>query len=401
MVHLLNPWMKGLFLSKDFLLWHKHKLIERMFQMTKVIQTAPYRVDHVGSLLRPEILKSSRSAFEKGEISKSQLKNIEDQEIKRIIEKQKEIGLKAITDGEFRRGWWHLDFMWGINGMEKYRKEHGYKFAGDIESEPLDVRTIDKISWNKNHEFLDHFKFLQNFVGEDAVSKFSIPSPNQFLHEGIRRNEHYPTIELFCKDLRKVYNEAIQDFYDLGCRYLQIDDVFWGFLAADGIKDELILEEEWELLKKMAKENIQDIIYNKPEDLTLTTHVCRGNYRSSYAAAGPYYPVAKELFEEISYDGYFLEYDDDRSGDFGPLKYFTGKGKIVLGLMTSKFPELEDVEVLKARINEAAKYVPKSQICISPQCGFASTEEGNILTEEEQWKKLAHLVDHVNTLFAD
>lgn len=375
-----------------------------MFQMTTYTQTihkGPFKVDHVGSLLRPENLKEAREAFEKDEISKAELQIVEDQEIKRIVEKQKEIGLKAVTDGEFRRGWWHLDFMWGLNGVEKYHKDHGYYFAGDIESEPLDVRTTGKISWNKHHDFLNHFNSLKEFAGESVVAKLSIPSPNQFLHEGIRREEHYATIEEFADDLRTAYTEAIQDFYDLGCRYLQIDDVFWGFLAADGIRGGLIPEDEWNVLKHVAKENIQTIIANKPEDLILTTHVCRGNYRSSYAAAGPYYPVAKELFDEISYDGYFLEYDDDRSGDFGPLENFSGEGKVVLGLMTSKFPKLEDIETLKARVDEASQYIPKSQICISPQCGFASTEEGNIMTEEQQWEKLAHLVNHIDAIFAD
>ena len=361
----------------------------------------PFRVDHVGSLLRPDHLKKARAAFENGELSREELTAVEDQEISRIVEKQKEIGLQAITDGEFRRGWWHLDFIWGINGIEQYRKDHGYKFAEGIESEPLDVRTTGEISWNKTHDFLEHFKALKEFVGDDAVAKLSIPSPNQFLHEGIRREEHYETLEVFAQDLRKVYIDAIQDFYDLGCCYLQLDDVFWGFLAADGIRGGLLSEEEWTELKQTAKENIETILANKPDDLVLTTHVCRGNYRSSYAAAGPYYPVAKELFDDISYDGYFLEYDDDRSGDFGPLEHFSGNGKVVLGLMTSKFPKIEDIKVLKSRIREATQYVPKNQLCISPQCGFASTEEGNIMTEDEQWAKLSHLIQHEKELFAD
>ncbi|MFC6464088.1 5-methyltetrahydropteroyltriglutamate--homocysteine S-methyltransferase [Marinilactibacillus sp. GCM10026970] len=364
-------------------------------------QKGPFKVDHVGSLLRPERLKKARFAYEKGEVTKAQLKEVEDQEISRIVQKQIDIGLKAVTDGEFRRGWWHLDFMWGLNGIEQYRKDHGYQFADGIESEPLDVRTTGKISWNTTHDFLEHFKYLKKAVGAGAIAKLSIPSPNQFLHEGIRREEHYESAELFAEDLKKVYIDAVQAFYDLGCRYLQLDDVFWGFLAADGIRGGVVPEEEWLLLKRLSKEMIQTIIEHKPKDLTLTTHVCRGNYKSSYAAAGPYYPVAKELFDEISYDGYFLEYDDDRSGDFGPLEHFSGEGKVVLGLMTSKFPELEDIEVLKNRINEAAQYVPKEQLCISPQCGFASTEEGNLLTEEQQWAKLSHLINHIDEIFSN
>lgn len=364
-----------------------------------VRRKGPFQVDHVGSLLRPERLKEARKKFEAKELSKEELIKIEDEEILRIVNKQKEIGLEAITDGEFRRGWWHLDFMWNLNGIEQYEKDHGYQFAGGIESKPLDVQTTGKVSWNKEHPFLEHFKFLKEAVGKDAVAKFTIPSPNQFLHEGIRQKEHYPTIEEFAEDIQQAYKDAIQAFYDLGARYLQIDDVFWGFLAADGIRGEIIPEGDWEKLKEIAKENICAIIESKPKDLTLTTHVCRGNYKSSYAAAGPYYPVAKELFNDISYDGYFLEYDDDRSGDFGPLEHFTGDGIVVLGLVTSKFPALEDIETLKARINEASQYVPKSQLAISPQCGFASTEEGNLLTEEEQWQKIANLINHKDELF--
>lgn len=371
--------------------------------MTQAIEkrVGPFNVDHVGSLLRPKRVKDAREDYQSGIITHEELTQIEDEEIKRVVNKQKEIGLKAITDGEFRRGWWHLDFMWELNGVEQYQKDHGYQFAGGIESKPLDVRTTGKVSWNKSHPFLEHFKFLKEAVGEDALAKFTIPSPNQFLHEGIRQEEHYSTVEEFAKDIQEVYKEAIQDFYDLGCRYLQIDDVFWGFLAADGIRGEVIPKEEWTNLKTLAKENIQAIIKSKPEDLTLTTHVCRGNYKSSYAAAGPYYPVAKELFNDISYDGYFLEYDDDRSGDFGPLENFTGEGTVVLGLATSKFSDLEDIETLKKRINEASQYIPKDQLAISPQCGFASTEEGNLLTEEEQWTKLAHLVKHQEELFGE
>lgn len=372
-----------------------------MTTKTTAIKKGPFQVDHVGSLLRPERLKKAREDFDAGKLSQEDLTKIEDEEIKRVVKKQKDIGLKAITDGEFRRGWWHLDFLWGLNGIESYEKDHGYQFAGGIESKPLDVRTTGKISWNKHHPFLEHFTFLKEEVGDDAVAKFTIPSPNQLLHEGIRLDEHYETVEAFAKDIQETYIEAVQNFYDLGARYLQLDDVFWGFLAADGIRGEVIPKDEWEQLKRIAKENIQAIIDSKPDDLVLTTHVCRGNYKSSFAAAGPYYPVAKELFDDISYDGYFLEYDDDRSGDFGPLEHFSGDGKVVLGLVTSKFPNLEEIELLKARINEASQYVPKGQLAISPQCGFASTEEGNLLTEEEQWKKLTHLIDHAEELFAD
>lgn len=369
--------------------------------MTTRTVKGPFKVDHVGSLLRPERVKQAREEYQAGSITHEELTQIEDEEIRRVIQKQKEVGLQAVTDGEFRRGWWHLDFMWGLNGFEQYEKDHGYQFAGGIESKPLDVRTTGKISWNTSHPFLEHFRFLKEEVGDDAVAKFTIPSPNQFLHEGIRQEEHYATVEEFAKDIQQAYIDAVQHFYDLGCRYLQLDDVFWGFLAADGIRGEVVPKEEWETLKRIAKENIQVILDNKPEDLTLTTHVCRGNYKSSYAAAGPYYPVAKELFDDISYDGYFLEYDDDRSGDFGPLEYFSGEGTVVLGLVTSKFANLEDLETLKKRIDEASQYVPKEQLSISPQCGFASTEEGNLLTEEEQWEKLAHLVKNKDYLFGE
>lgn len=347
---------------------------------------APFRGDQVGSFLRPKALKEARKAYAEGNISLEELRKVEDNEIDKLVNKQVESGLKAITDGEFRRSWWHLDFLEGLTGIEGYVPEHGYFFEG-VETEKYDVRNTGKIAFNPNHSFFEHFIFLKESVGDRALPKFTIPSPNQLLHQGIRDETIYPTVEAFCEDIQQAYRETIQEFYRLGCRYLQIDDCFWGVLCYDKVVED-ISEQELTYLKELSAKNVQAILKDKPADLVITTHICRGNYASTFAGSGAYEPVAKELFGQTDYDGYFLEYDTERSGGFEPLRFYKGQGQIVLGLITSKTGDLEAKEDIKARIQEASKYVPLEQLCLSTQCGFASTEEGNHLTEEEQWNKL-------------
>jgi len=349
--------------------------------------TLPFRADHVGSFLRTEPLKDARLKFAAGEIDAAVLDKVETEEITKLVQDQKDNGLQGFTDGEFRRSWWHIDFIENLNGFEGYVPEHGYDF-GDVEVRKYAFRNVGKISFNPEHPFLAAFESLNEIVGDQGVVKFTIPSPNEVFYPGYRNEEIYPSVEAYQADVQQAYIDTVQAFYDLGCRYLQLDDVHWGFLcnlASD--------TEAYRADKRIAAENVQAIIDAKPADLVLTTHVCRGNYKSHHSLEGPYDPIAEELFGQTHFDGYFLEYDTDRSGGFEPLAYFKGHGRIVLGLVTSKTAELEDKEEIKARIKEASKYVPLDQLALSTQCGFASTEEGNLLTEAEQWAKVRHVVE--------
>lgn len=360
--------------------------------MTKTVVQAPFRADHVGSLLRPESLKKAREDFKEGKISADELRAIQTKEIKRIVDKQIEIGLEAVTDGEFRRSFWHIDFIENLNGFEGFVPERGIQFVG-IETEPYDVRNIGKISFNEDHPFVKDFKEFKEIVGGRAVPKQTIPSPNQLFHAGIRNPEVYPNLDDYVEDVIQTYKDAVKAFYDAGCRYLQFDDVYIAGLNAEQLfAYEKLSREE---LIELALHVVNSVLEDKPEDLTITTHLCRGNYRSTYAFEGSYAHIAPTLFAKEKVNGFFLEYDDDRSGDFKPLRYIPKENgpRVVLGLFTSKFGELEDKELIKARVKEASEYVPIENICLSPQCGFASTHHGNILTEEQQWEKLKYIVE--------
>lgn len=358
-------------------------------------QATPYRHDHVGSFLRPEALKEARIRFQQGKISAAELKSIEDQEILKLVEKQKEVGLKAVTDGEFRRSWWHLDFMWGLDGVEKQTVDRGYLFQGE-ETRAETARLYGRIGYT-GHPFVEHFKFLEQAAGDDVIARQTIPAPAQFLAE-LQRAENkestdafYGSTEELVADIAQAYKAAILDFYEAGCRSLQLDDCTWGMLCdknywearqQDGV-------DVTEITKLYAAVN-QAAISGLPEDLIVTTHVCRGNYHSTWASAGGYEPVAETLFGIDHIDAFYLEFDTDRAGDFAPLRFLKDQ-QVVLGLHSSKTGELEDKQVIINRIKEAAKVVDINHICLSPQCGFASTEEGNILTEEQQWRKLAFI----------
>jgi len=366
--------------------------------MTTTLIKAPFKADHVGSLLRPDNLHTARQEFKDGSISAEQLREVETKEIKRIVEKQIEIGLKAVTDGEFRRTWWHLDFMEHIHGFEGYVPEKGYQFKGE-ETERYDVRNTGKASFNKEHPFIKDFIEFNEIVAGRAVAKLTIPSPNQFFNIGIRDVNVYPDLEEYAKDIIQVYREAFKAFYEAGVRYLQIDDVYIAGLSSPDIpfNDGKYTRE---YLIDLALRVTNGVLEGKPEDLFVTTHLCRGNYKSDWAFEGSYALIAPKLFAHEKVDGFFLEYDDDRSGSFKPLEHIPNGGpQVVLGLFTSKNGELEDKEIIKARVNEAAQFVPLQQLCISPQCGFASTHHGNKLTEEQQWEKLKYIVDLSEEIF--
>lgn len=352
---------------------------------------APFYADHVGSLLRPERLKQARKDYKTGKISLADLKQVELEEVTRVVEKQIEIGLEVVTDGEFRRDWWHLDFLENLNGIEGYVPERGYSFKG-VETEAYHVRNIGKISFNSEHPFINDFIELNKIVAGRAVVKQTIPSPNQLFRAGIFNSEIYPDYEAYAVDIIQAYRDAIKAFYDAGVRYLQLDDVNFAVLASPEIDfDSGPYKREY--LIELAVRVVNEILADKPEDLKVTTHICRGNYQSTYAFTGSYEYIAPTVFANEKVDGFFLEYDDERSGGFEPLKHIPhGGAKVVLGLITSKRGELEDVDEVKARIKEAAKYVPLEQLCLSPQCGFASTHHGNLLTEQDQWNKLEHVV---------
>ncbi|GAJ98178.1 5-methyltetrahydropteroyltriglutamate--homocysteine S-methyltransferase [Geomicrobium sp. JCM 19055] len=360
--------------------------------MTKTATHAPFKADHVGSLLRPERIHIARKDFQAGNITAEELYNIETEEITRVVDKQIEVGLEAVTDGEFRRRFWHTDFLEHLNGIEGYVPDHGFQFKGE-ETERYDVRVIGKISFNEDHPHVKEFIQFKEIVGDRAVAKQTIPSPNQLFNAGIRNLDIYPDLDAYTEDIVQTYRDAIQAFYDAGCRYLQLDDVYIAGLNSDDIpfNDSGYSRED---LIEHALKVANAVLENKPEDLVITTHLCRGNYRSKWAFKGSYAKIAPTLFAKENVDGFFLEYDDDRSGDFGPLDHIPSDGpQVVLGLFTSKHGELEDKETIKERIEEAKQHVSAEQICLSPQCGFASTHHGNILTEEEQWEKLRYIVE--------
>ena len=363
-------------------------------------QKAPFRLDHVGSFLRPERLKEARAKFNDGEITAEELERVENEEIIALIEKEKELGLKSVTDGEFRRAFWHLDFLENLDGVELVEVDHFSVQFKDKDVKPKTLRIVGKVDFSEKHPFVKHFKFLKEHAGDTPV-KLTIPSPSMLHLITQVREKNYVPIErykdneaLFYDDVVAAYRKALQCFYDLGCRNIQLDDTSWGeFCALD--KREAYEARGFDL-EKIARDYVDvlnRVIEWKPEDLVVNMHICRGNFRSTWFSSGGYEPVAKTLFGHCRVDGFFLEYDSDRAGDFTPLRYIKDQ-KVVLGLITSKSGDLEDKGEVISRIKEASQYVPLEQLCLSPQCGFSSTEEGNILTIEAQWDKLK-LIDEI------
>ena len=361
-----------------------------MSQRTK----PPFRADHVGSILRTAPVKEARAKREKNEITAAQLKEVEDAEIIKIIQKQEEVGLKAITDGEFRRSWWHFDFYGMLDNVEIYELDHGIQFQG-VQTKPRSIKVTGKIGFS-SHPMIEHFKFLKQHTKQ--TPKMCIPAPSTFhfrLEPNAVSKDAYASRDAIFDDLAGAYQKAIKAFYDAGCRYLQFDDTAWAYLCS---QEELKKARERGLdvdhLQESYTACINKALQAKPADMTITTHVCRGNFRSTFISSGGYEPVAESLLAKCNYDGYFLEYDSDRAGGFEPLRFLPkGNKVVVLGLVTSKFGALEKKDDVKRRIDEATKHAALDQLALSPQCGFASTEEGNVLADDEQWAKLKMIVD--------
>jgi 5-methyltetrahydropteroyltriglutamate--homocysteine methyltransferase len=354
----------------------------------------PFRADMVGSLLRTAALKEARHKYHDGEISAEALKEVEDREIRALIKRQEEIGLKAVTDGEFRRAYWHFDFLEHLDGVTSVEADSGMNFKGGVGIAKA-LRVTGKVGFSGQHPMIDHFRFVKD--NTDRVAKMTIPGPSMLHYRGGRKMMNmgvYPEMDQFYADVGGAYNKAVHAFYDAGCRYLQLDDISFAYLCDPDQREMLRQrgddpEKQPEIYAGMVREALKD----KPEDLTITMHLCRGNFRSTFIASGGYEPVAEVLFNRMPVDGYFMEWDTDRAGGFEPLRFLPKGKSVILGLVTSKTGILESKDDIKRRIDEATKYVDLDQLCLSPQCGFASTEEGNTLAEDEQWAKLRMIVE--------
>ena len=354
----------------------------------------PFKYDFVGSFLRPQALKDAKSKYKNNEISQEEYDKIVNDEITKLVAKQKELGYHAITDGEFRRTFWHLDFMWGFGGVEHKDTGNGVPFNAEL-AVLDDTYLVGKIK-AKPHPFVEYFKFLKQFEDENTVAKYTIPAPAQTFQQMIvpmnleNTRKYYATNEELIQDIGVAYQEVIEQFYEAGCRNLQFDDCTWGAVVGDAAKQRyqsLGVDIE-EVKARLLKVN-NLALEGRPEDMVITSHICRGNYHSTFFTSGPYDSVADYVFAQEHVDALLLEYDDARSGGFAPLAKVSPDKKVVLGLITTKKPELEDKDKVIARIHEAEKYIPLERLCLSPQCGFASCEIGNKLTEEQQWAKLA------------
>ena len=353
----------------------------------------PFRADMVGSLLRTAPLKEARDKHHRGEISDADLKAVEDREIRAVIGRQEEIGLQAVTDGEFRRAYWHFDFLEHLDGVTSVEADSGMHFKGGIGITKA-LRVTGKVGFS-GHPMIDHFRFVKD--NTTRVAKMTIPGPSMLHYRGGRKMMNmgvYPEMDAFYADVGAAYKKAVQAFYDAGCRYLQLDDISFAYLC-DPEQREMLRqrgddpERQPDIYAGMVRQALKD----KPSDLTVTMHLCRGNFRSTFIASGGYEPVAELLFNAMPVDGYFMEWDTDRAGGFEPLRFLPAGKTVVLGLVTSKTGTLEKKDDIKRRIDEAAKFADLDQLCLSPQCGFASTEEGNILAEDEQWAKLRMIVE--------
>jgi 5-methyltetrahydropteroyltriglutamate--homocysteine methyltransferase len=355
--------------------------------------TPPFRADHVGSLLRPAALKEARERHAKGEIGAAELKAVEDREIEGVIKKQEEVGLKAVTDGEFRRSWWHLDFLWGLDGVERHVMDTGIAFAG-VKTRNEGVRVAGKVRFSA-HPMIEHFKFVAAHT--KRVPKITIPAPSAIYGRPVKvpiDAAVYPKLDRMFEDLGQAYRKAVRAFADAGCRYLQLDEVFIAMLCDPKYRAQMTDRgDDPARLGELYGELINTAISDIPSDMTITMHLCRGNYKSTFMGSGGYDAVQEILFNKINVHGYFMEYDDPRSGGFEPLRMLPKGKQVVLGIVTTKTGKLESKDELKRRIDEAARYAPLDQLCISGQCGFASTEEGNLLTEDEQWAKLRRIVE--------
>ncbi len=361
--------------------------------------TPPFRADHVGSLLRPPELRRARDDFAAGKITAGELRAVEDGAIRDAVALQQEVGLRSVTDGEFRRHSWHMDFIYQIGGIEKVPGHLLSRFRnadGTIEFTPDAIHVSRRVSMDKTI-FGDDFAFLQSIAG-DSVPKLTIPAPSMVHYRSglsaVIGQSVYPDPEEFWGDVSAAYAEEVRRLGEQGCTYLQIDDTSLAYLN-DPAQREYIAErgEDAEHMHLRYISLINDAVKDKPAGMTIATHMCRGNYRSSWVASGGYDFVAEAMFSELDVDGFFMEYDDERSGGFEPLRFVPAGKQIVLGLVTTKRPELESRDELKRRIDAAAKYVPLDQLCLSGQCGFSSTVDGNSLTQDEEIAKLRLIVE--------
>jgi 5-methyltetrahydropteroyltriglutamate--homocysteine methyltransferase len=354
----------------------------------------PFRADHVGSLLRPAAVKKARAQHGAGAMPAAELKAVEDREIERVVKQQEEAGLLLATDGELRRAWWHFDFYAGLDGVELHEAAQGIQFAG-VATKAQGLRVVGKVGFS-GHPQLDHFRFLKSKAR--VTPKMCIPAPGTMHFRQGRQSiakDVYPDLDAFFVDLGAAYRKAVRAFYDAGCRYLQLDDTAWAMMCSPYEREQSMkrgddptaLPARYARVTNMALEG-------RPADLTVTMHSCRGNFRSKWIAEGGYEPVAERMFNDVDIDGYFLEWETERAGGLEPLRYVPkGRKIVVLGLVSSKLAALESKDAIKRRIDEAAKYVDLAQLALSPQCGFASTEEGNVLSEDEQWAKLRLVAD--------
>ena len=353
----------------------------------------PFRYDYVGSFLRTEELKKATTQYNENKITKEVYDNIVNEEIAKLVAKQKELGYHVITDGEFRRTYWHLDFMWGFEGVAHEQTGSGVQFDGELSSLE-DTYLIGQVK-AKTHPFVEYFRYLKQFEDENTIAKYTIPAPAQMFQQMIvptnieTTRKYYATNEELIQDIGVAYQDVIKQFYKAGCRNLQLDDCTWGAIVGDAAKQRYkALGIDLEDVKKQLLTVNNLALEGRPEDMVITSHICRGNYHSTFFTSGPYDTVADYVFAKENVDALFLEYDDERSGGFAPLKKVSEDKKVVLGLITTKKPDLEDKEKVINRIRQAAKYIPLERLCLSPQCGFASCAIGNKLTEEEQWAKL-------------
>ncbi len=367
----------------------------------------PFRADHVGSLLRPPELMKAREDHQAGQIDDEELRVAEDEAIRSVVKMQHDVGLQSATDGEFRRATWHMDFIYALGGIERTPGEIKVKFRnadGELEWTPAAIHVSERVHLAEPI-FAEHFKFLQGLVEDDVTPKLTIPSPSMVHYRGGRAAidpNVYPDVDEFWSDLTSAYSDQVKAVAELGCRYLQLDDTSLAYLNDPAQREQMASKgEDAEHLHETYIRHINEALAEKPEGLTVTTHMCRGNFRSSWAAEGSYDFVAEALFGGLGVDGFFLEYDDARSGGFEPLR-FVPKGKmVVLGLVTTKRGELESKDLLKRRIEEASKYVPIEQLCLSPQCGFSSTVEGNVLSYEQEVSKLRLIVETAAEVWGD
>ena len=363
--------------------------------------TPPFRADQVGSLLRPEGLAQARRRWKSGEIDAQALRALEDQAIREAVTRQEAVGLRAVTDGEFRRDWWHLDFLGQLDGVTlKDNAGEKFRFAGQSEQPPI-ASVTGRVGCSRPI-MADHFAFLKSVAR--AVPKMTIPSPSMLHLRGGRAaisRDVYPDLDAFWDDVAAAYRAAIRHLADVGCRYLQLDDITFAYLCDPKIQANCVANgDDPGTLPRRYAQVINAALRDRPADMVVTIHTCRGNFKSAWVAEGGYDPVVEAMFS-TDVDGYFMEFDSARAGGFEPLRALPPGKKVVLGLVTTKVGELESKDDLKRRIDEAARIVPLDQLCLSPQCGFSSTHHGNALSQDDQWRKLERVVEVAREVWDD